>query len=263
MTKDKIQCTVAIITYNSGRTLRFALDSVKDFAEIIICDGGSTDDTLLIAKEYGAVVIYDDPAFKDKDGKLINYAGVRNQTLKKSTYQWFFYIDSDEYITKDLAKEIGYKIASRDPVAFWVPRLYVIDGEIIKCASTYPNVQMRLFHKESVTGFVKEAHERIDPKKDAKISRLSNYMMVPMDSIEDLRKRWDNAIKIEILRRQPITKKQCLHTSIKPILISVLYFLRFIRNILFCRGKHMPIVYEWERHVYHFKLILGLWKSAK
>jgi glycosyltransferase involved in cell wall biosynthesis len=51
---EKIRCSVGILTYNSGKNLRRALESVKNFSNIIIADGGSTDDTLQIAAEYGA-----------------------------------------------------------------------------------------------------------------------------------------------------------------------------------------------------------------
>ena len=48
----KIPCTVGILTKNSGKTLKRALESVKDCAEIIISDGGSTDSTIIIAEKY-------------------------------------------------------------------------------------------------------------------------------------------------------------------------------------------------------------------
>ena len=46
---NKILCTVAVLTKNSAETLARALESAKEFAEIIVCDGGSTDRTLDIA----------------------------------------------------------------------------------------------------------------------------------------------------------------------------------------------------------------------
>ena len=54
---QKIPCSVGILTLNSGQALRRCLDSLKDFAEIIICDGNSTDNTLEIAREYGAKIV--------------------------------------------------------------------------------------------------------------------------------------------------------------------------------------------------------------
>ena len=47
-----IKATVGILTFNSEKYLEECLDSVKNFKEIIILDGNSTDKTLLIAKKF-------------------------------------------------------------------------------------------------------------------------------------------------------------------------------------------------------------------
>ena len=52
MDDTKLPCTVAILTFNSGKSLKRALESVKDFEDILICDGGSTDDTVEIARAF-------------------------------------------------------------------------------------------------------------------------------------------------------------------------------------------------------------------
>ena len=54
---DKISCSVGILTFNSAASLPVCLESVKHFSEIIICDGGSTDSTIEIARKFGCVVI--------------------------------------------------------------------------------------------------------------------------------------------------------------------------------------------------------------
>ena len=51
-----MKISVAINTYNSEKTLRACLDSVKDFDEILVCDMYSEDRTLEIAEEYGAKI---------------------------------------------------------------------------------------------------------------------------------------------------------------------------------------------------------------
>ena len=92
---QRIPCTVGILTHNSAATLPRALESVRDFAEIIICDGGSSDETLAIAERFGARVIAQDRQFVDVEGRIVDYAGTRNQMLKGSSEQWFFFFDSD------------------------------------------------------------------------------------------------------------------------------------------------------------------------
>src|SRR3989344_7446677 len=104
---EKIPCTVAVLTHNSAQTLARALESAKDFAELIVCDGASTDRTLDIARAYGARIIPQDTAFQDREGRISDFGAVRNQTLKASTQDWFFFLDSDEVLTSELVAEIS------------------------------------------------------------------------------------------------------------------------------------------------------------
>ena len=55
-----IPCTVGILTFNNEATLNRALDSVEGFAEVIISDGGSTDETLSIARSRGVQILSQD-----------------------------------------------------------------------------------------------------------------------------------------------------------------------------------------------------------
>ena len=86
---NMIPCTVGILTKNSGLSLRRTLESVKDFLEIIICDGGSTDDTIAIAREYGARIVPQNKEFLDTDGYIQDFSAVRNQTLAAATFDWY------------------------------------------------------------------------------------------------------------------------------------------------------------------------------
>ncbi len=162
MPGGSIQCTVGILTFNSGATLRRALDSVKDFDDILICDGGSTDDTLAIAREFGARVIPQNPAYQQPDGSLKDYGGVRNQCLDAARYDWFLYIDSDEAVSPGLREEI--RSICRRPaghLVYRVPQIMIMDGMWIRYSSFYPAYQHRFFNRTSGARFGKPVHERI------------------------------------------------------------------------------------------------------
>ncbi|MEK7077146.1 MAG: glycosyltransferase family 2 protein, partial [Patescibacteria group bacterium] len=159
--REKILCSVEILTRNSERTLERCLESVKDFAEIIVLDGGSTDRTRDIAGRFGARIVKqyetDEPLQEIDD-----FSEIRNKGLQLASLDWFMYIDSDEYLSSEAIEEIRAIVASSDPAAhaWWQPRKYVLNGKIIDCASTYPNIQMRFFHRSWVSGFIKPIHER-------------------------------------------------------------------------------------------------------
>ncbi len=160
---SSIHASVGILTFNSGATLRRALESVKDFDDIVVCDGGSSDDTLAIAAEFGARVITQDPQFKNADNTLRDYGGVRNQLLEAARHDWFLYIDSDETISDGLREDIQKAVAEPDgALVYRVPIGIMMDGRYIKYSSNYPGYQTRFFNKRSGARFVRLVHERIE-----------------------------------------------------------------------------------------------------
>lgn len=172
---SKIPASVGILTFNSGTTLRRALESVRDFNEIVICDGGSSDGTLAIAAEFGARVITQDPQFKNADNTLRDYAGVRNQLLAAASNDWFLYIDSDETISDGLREEIREAVAKPSgPMVYRVPIGIILDGRYIKHSSNYPGYQTRFFNKRSGARFVRPVHERIEFGSDIKVGTFKH-----------------------------------------------------------------------------------------
>lgn len=170
-----IPASVGILTFNSGATLRRALESVKEFDDIVICDGGSSDDTLAIAHEFGARVVAQDARFKNPDGTLRDYGGVRNQLLDAAHRDWFLYIDSDETISDGLREDIQKAIAQpTGALVYRVPIGIMMDGHYIKYSSNYPGYQTRFFNKRSGAHFVRPVHERIEFDKDIRVGLFAH-----------------------------------------------------------------------------------------
>lgn len=83
---------IAIPTLNAGKTLPSTLDSLRGldgFAEVVVVDSGSTDETLSIAEQYRAEVRYC-PA-----GNM--YAAI-NEALKDAQTEWLTYINGDDIL---------------------------------------------------------------------------------------------------------------------------------------------------------------------
>lgn len=80
-----------MIVKNEGKYLRRCLSSVSNIVdEIVIVDTGSSDDTVQIAKEFGAVLGY----FEWNQ----NFSDARNQALSLATKEWILVLDADEYL---------------------------------------------------------------------------------------------------------------------------------------------------------------------
>src|SRR3989338_2126230 len=261
MKTQKISATLAILTPNSAATLTRALESAKDFSDIIICDGGSTDGTLDIAGKYGARILEQDKKFLNASGRLFDYAGARNQCLDASRENWFFFLDSDEYCGEDLIATIRSTVTERQEGAFWIERRYVRHGVVIDCATTYPNRQMRFFSKRSAEHFVKKMDERILLKDGVSAEILPGTLYVPFDmDISELRRKWDHQVAVDVAQRGSLTLWEFAGLTFGFAKVSLLYFLRLMRIMLFCHGTRMPFAFEMERHRLHLRLIAAFWQ---
>lgn len=82
-----MKISAVLIVKNEEDILANALESVKDFDEIIVVDTGSTDRTKEIASRY-TDKIFDFPWIDD-------FSAARNFAIDKSTSDWCFSIDAD------------------------------------------------------------------------------------------------------------------------------------------------------------------------
>ena len=264
--EGKIPATLTVLTRNSAKTLEKALESAKDFDDIIVCDGDSTDNTLDIARRYGAQIISQDPAFL-VNGKIFDYAGLHNQMLAAAKHNWILSLDSDERCGEDLIAAIRKVVneRSREGVGvFWVNRKYVLSGTIIECAATYPNRQMRFFSKSSTSGYIKRIHERIKLNAGIVPEFLDGHMYLPFEmNIPDIRKKWDYQIAVAAKQAAPLSLRDFLDGCFHTAKVSALWFTRLAYNALFCSGTKMPFRFEMERHYFHIRLIRALWRVVK
>lgn len=257
METPKIPATVSVLTKNSAHTLERALKSVAGFAEIIVCDGGSTDATLDIAHLYGARILGQDDTFKDSTGRLIDFSGARNACLAVATYPWHAYVDSDEYFSQELVDEIRSVVGKNTPAAYWVPRHYVWEGKEIMCSPSYPNQQIRFFHADVVTAFRKPIHERIMVKEGTQAGVLSSCLLVPItDSLTESRTKTNRYIALEISRQKPITIGK-VYREWRTALRTLVRFLWRSLATTGCVGARLPFAREWEGVRYQYMLALA------
>jgi len=99
--------SLCMIVKNEEKFLPGCLESVKGFVdEIIIVDTGSTDNTIEIAKRFGAKVYHH--AWEN------SFCKARNYSLKYATCDWILILDADEEIDKKDVHKL--KEVIKDPV---------------------------------------------------------------------------------------------------------------------------------------------------
>lgn len=112
--------SVNIRTYNSGNTLKETLESVKKQTykniEIVVSDGYSRDESVKIAKEFGAKVNYAD---KLGDARYRNY--------EESTGEYILSLDSDQLLDKEVIGKCVKTCEEEKFDALTIPEKSIID----------------------------------------------------------------------------------------------------------------------------------------
>ncbi|WP_366182415.1 glycosyltransferase family 2 protein [Flavobacterium ovatum] len=104
---NKIPITAIVSVKNESLNLPNCLIKLERFDQLIIVDSGSTDDTVSIAKGFGAEVIQFD--WDGKFPKKRNWA-LQNVHIKND---WVLFLDADEFVTEAFVSEIEEK--TKDP----------------------------------------------------------------------------------------------------------------------------------------------------
>ncbi len=157
--------SAVIIAKNSEEIIADCIDSVLFCNEVIVIDNNSTDRTSEIAKRMNAKV------FKSTSS---DFSKLRNFGLAKTNTDWILYVDSDERVSAELAKNIKDIIDSNDDSfsAYKLQRknFYFKDVE-------WPCIEKieRLFKKKSLKEWFGKIHE--SPVVDGKIGELDGYLL--------------------------------------------------------------------------------------
>ncbi|XZF13950.1 glycosyltransferase family 2 protein [Chitinophagaceae bacterium MMS25-I14] len=133
--------SVVIITKNEEQNLPRCLHSVKNVAdEIIVLDSFSEDDTLNIARSFGAKVY---------THKFEGYVTQKNLAAQKAGCDWVLSLDADEALSPELEQSVLQVIKAPQHDAYRFSRLTNYCGKWIKHCSWYPDKKVRLFRKNA------------------------------------------------------------------------------------------------------------------
>lgn len=199
--KHLIPCTVQILTRNNIEGIGACLDSLASFAEVLVQDGGSTDGTREKAAGYANVRLLDqNAAHLDAEGRIIDFSAVRNDSIAAATYDWIFMVDGDERVDPAMIREVETIVSANVPGVFDVSRRFSIDGTpVVHCAG-YPALQIRLYHRSLVEGYVKTVHERLRLKPGVTKKLLRTELIVPMPPASTLQGKYDRYLAMEVKR---------------------------------------------------------------
>ena len=260
-----LDATAAILTLNSSKNLIKCLNSIKKFKEIIILDGGSVDQTLLIARKFNCRILKQDKKFQFPNKKISNFAAARNFILKKAKYELIFMIDSDETLATHQIKKIDYltkSIINRNKYyCYLLPRIPILNNITYIKSNLNPNYQPRIFYKSKIDRYIKNVHETPIPvKKKLYKKKLENLYLKFSANLtrNDFYKKFNYYYEIE----KKMMKKTNFFKSFRFIIFKLLNVFRMYLKFLFKNISNSNLK-NYERNIinynfmFSFKLLLN------
>jgi glycosyltransferase involved in cell wall biosynthesis len=174
MNSNKKIISVALATYNEEKNIARCLKSVKDWAdEIVVVDGGSSDNTVKIAKKYGAKIIH--------AGNPQVFHINKQKAIDACKGKWILQLDADEIVSQDLQKEIlkttlNSQLSTLNSVnGYWIPRRNLFLGKWLKKGGQYPDYTLRLYRNGKGHLPCKTVHEQT--VVEGKVEYLKNDLV--------------------------------------------------------------------------------------
>lgn len=254
--------SVVLATHNEANNLAHCLDAVKDLAdEIVIADGESTDNTVAIAKKYGAKIV--------TTTNKVNFHINKQLAMDKAKGELVLQLDADEIVDtelKNFIEETHQKVLIQIKeqqltiVAWWINRKNFLLGRWLSKGGQYPDPVIRLY----VNGYAylphRDVHEQMTV--DGEVGQAQGHLLHygnPTFS-EYLRKfNTYTTFKAHQLQAQhlsitlPNTINYCL---IKPI---VTWFSIYLRHRGYVDG-FPGLVFATMSGLHHLIAYLKLWE---
>jgi glycosyltransferase involved in cell wall biosynthesis len=168
MTPDRKKISVIIITKSEERNISDCLRSVEWADEIVVVDANSSDRTVELARKFTDKIFVNE---------WLGYAAAKNFALEQCNNPWVLWLDADERVTPELAKEIQTTIGLTDSPyrGFEVARRAYYLGKWIRHCGWYPGYVVRLFRNENARFSDSRVHESL--QLSGTIGRLKNDLL--------------------------------------------------------------------------------------
>lgn len=156
--------TTAIIATNEENRIERAIRSALSLGPVLVVDGGSTDATIDRARAAGADVIVNPwPGF----------AAQRRFAIDAVKTEWLLFLDADEEITPELAREIQSLDYAAD--GYRIPRRSLFLGKWMMHGSWGRDRVLRLFRRTRGTVKDRAIHEEVEI--DGRVETLRGLLL--------------------------------------------------------------------------------------
>lgn len=148
-TGPRVPVTVVVAARDAAAHVAACVRSVAWADETLVVEGGSSDDTRLIALAEGATVF---------THPFSTIGRQRNLAVERARHEWVLVLDAEERCTPELAAEVRARIGGLAPgaravadgvpcEAFAVARRSVFEAQQLRGGRWRPDAPVRLFHR--------------------------------------------------------------------------------------------------------------------
>ncbi|XOV90440.1 MAG: glycosyltransferase family 2 protein [Pseudomonadota bacterium] len=216
-----VPATATIIAKNEASNIAACVRSVAFFAEVLVIDSGSTDDTVAIARSAGANVV---------ENAWPGYGPQKQFALERASHNWVFSLDADERVSAELQDAIKALFAKGPSASgYAVNRCNHFMGRALRHGEGYPDWCLRLFNREQGSWSLDPVHERV--MLDGKIDRLKGDLdHYSEGSISEYLEKQNNYTTLQARHLYTVGRR----ASIAKLITSP--FVRFIKFYFFRLG---------------------------
>lgn len=161
--------SAVVLTFNEERNIGRCLTSLAGLAdELLVVDSFSTDQTVTIAKQFGARVV---------QRTFEGYVEQKNAALELASHPWVLSLDADECLSVALQREIADLKEHEPDGVFELNRLTNYAGRWVWHCGWHPEHRLRLFRKTAGRWGGLNPHDRFELNGPQKMIRLKGLLL--------------------------------------------------------------------------------------
>jgi glycosyltransferase involved in cell wall biosynthesis len=168
-----MKISYGITVHNEAEELQKLLEvlnkSIDKEDEVVVCVDGDDEKVEAVLGEYlseNKAIVYK----RKLDG---NFAEHKNSVIEKSTGDYIFHIDADEYPNEILLQQLKQILEINNVDLIWIPRVNTVDGFTVEDVQrwgwrvtengwvNYPDYQARVFRRDESIRWTRPLHEYI------------------------------------------------------------------------------------------------------
>ncbi len=235
-----LRLSVLVLTKDEEENLPTLLESLKLLPveyEVVVVDSGSEDGTVEVAKRYGAKVYV-----REWEG----YVKQREYALGLARGEWVLFMDADEWLTEEVAEEIGKAVREGRYDGYTVLRRNVYMGKLQRMRGTR---LLRLARREKAHISGRYVHETLSVRGE--VGHLKGYIL--HRPYRDLLHHWEKNTRYAVLSAAEKVESGRRASLLDLLFRLPLMFLRYyLLQGAFLDGER-GLIYALSQAWYHFQ----------